>query len=182
MRKEIVIAGFGGQGVLLAGQLLAMAGLLEGLEVTWYPSYGAEMRGGTANCTVVVSDEPIGSPVAGQADLVLALNQPALEMFAPKVAPGGELIFNSSVAALDAERNGIAAKGVPATEIAAELGDTRTVNMVMLGALLSSAGLVQSASLLEALSRKLGNTKKDMLAVNRQALDLGAQSYANGPH
>ena len=177
MRKLVMFSGFGGQGILSAGQLLAMAGLLEGLEVTWYPSYGAEMRGGTANCTVVISDQPIGSPVGDRADAVLAFNQPALEAFSGKVVPGGELIYNSSIAGTDSIRTDISVKAVAATKIADKLGEPRVVNMVMLGALLSSPGLVATDSLLKAVSQKIGAAKKKLLLINREALELGAKSY-----
>jgi len=180
MLKQVIFSGFGGQGVLLAGQLLATAGLLEGREVTWFPSYGAEMRGGSANCTVVVSDQPIGSPVASRPELVLAFNQPALETFQGRVAQGGELIYNSSLAVILADLPQISAKAVPATEIAVGLGEARAVNLVMLGALWAATDLVGKESLLSALSEKLGQASPNLLAVNRKALEAGAEAYRGG--
>lgn len=182
MLKQVIFSGFGGQGVLLAGQLLAMAGMLEGRHVTWYPSYGAEMRGGTANCTVMVADHKIGSPVASQADLLMALNQPALDVFTKKVASGGELIYNSSVTTNPPVRDDISAKGIPATELASQIGDTRVVNMIMLGALISATKLIDSSSVLEALAKKLGPSKKGLIPVNQQALDMGSKAYTQGYH
>ena len=182
MLKQVVFSGFGGQGVLSAGQILATAGMLQGLEVTWFPSYGAEMRGGTANCTVVVSDEPIASPVVSRPDLLLAFNQPALEAFQGKVPKGGELIYNSSIASIISDPNRLSVKAVPATEIALGLGDARAVNLVMLGALWSATGLVEKDSLFKALSQKLGKADDSLLALNRQALESGAESYGGALH
>lgn len=135
MKQEFIIAGFGGQGVLLLGQMLAYAGMLEGKQVSWMPSYGPEMRGGTANCTVVISDEEIGSPVVSQPSCVIALNLPSLDKFEPMVKPGGLLLINSSLVDREPRRDDIKAVALPATEIASELGNIRVTNMVALGAL-----------------------------------------------
>src|SRR5690349_24970115 len=133
MHEEIVIAGFGGQGVLFVGQLLAYAGVAEGRHVTWIPSYGPEMRGGTAHCTVIVSDEEIGSPLVRHPSNVVALNNPSVEKYQPLLAPDGNLIYNSSLALKAVARDDINAIPIPASEGAAELGNGKLLNMVMLG-------------------------------------------------
>ena len=134
MKKQITVSGFGGQGVLSIGKSLVEAGMDEGLEVTWAPSYGPEMRGGTANCSVVISDKPIGSPVFTHPTELIAMNLPALEKFEPKVVEGGLIIVNSSVVEQKVERTDVKAYYVPCIDIATELGNTKVANMVMLGA------------------------------------------------
>ena len=138
MQQEVIIAGFGGQGVLFAGLLLAYAAMDEGKDVTWIPSYGPEMRGGTANCTVVVSDEEIGSPFVKNPSAVLAMNLPSLDKYEKLVKPGGVLVVNASMVNREVERKDINVVSLPANEIADEAGSKRAVNMVMLGALLGN--------------------------------------------
>ncbi len=174
MKTEIIVAGFGGQGVLLSGQLLALAAMLEGRQVTWFPSYGPEMRGGTANCSVIVSDEPIGSPVVEMADLVLAFNEQSLTSFENRLYPGGKIVYNCSLCTSVPQRGDIKAAAVPVTKLAAELGLPKAANMVMLGAALGAVkGLVKPQSLMEALTQKLGPTKKKLLPANQKALESG---------
>jgi len=136
MMDKIVIAGFGGQGVMFLGKVLAYTGMDSDLELCWIPSYGPEMRGGTANCSVILSDEEIHSPVFDQADAAIVMNMPAYEKFAPRVRPGGVLIVNSSLAEINSHRDDITVVKVPATDLANELGSPKIGNMICLGALL----------------------------------------------
>ena len=176
MQTEIIIAGFGGQGALFAGQLLTYAGLEEGRHVAWLPSYGPEMRGGTARCTVTVSDEPIGSPVTDTPSAVIALNPPSLEMFEPKVIPGGLLIVNSSIAREEVKRKDIRSLRIPATDLAREEFDNeRMANMMLLGALVRITGMVPPASVMKALQKNLPERRHHLLEPNRLALQRGQE-------
>ena len=171
--KDVIIAGFGGQGVLLAGKLIAWAGMLEGLHVTWFPSYGAEMRGGTANCTVVLSNEDIGSPVVDRPGALIALNQASLDRFMPRVMKGGLVVVNSSLVKKMKQVKGVRLVPVPANDIAAELGDARTLNIVMLGAYLKASGAIGLPSVVRALADMLPERHKGLLPVNMRALARG---------
>ena len=171
-----IFAGFGGQGVLLIGQLLALAGMNEGREVSWLPSYGPEMRGGTANCSVVVSDEPIASPVLSMADCVIAMNTPSLDKFESCVNPGGKLFINSSIIDKKATRTDIDVYYVPCNEIADELQNPKVANMAMLGAYLEATKAVEVQSILDALLYKLGEKKAKFIPLNREAITKGAES------
>src|SRR5512139_1527246 len=142
MQKEIIFAGFGGQGALFAGQVLAFAAMDSGHDVTWMPSYGPEMRGGTANCTVVIADEEIGSPTVKHPKAAVVMNLPSLDKFEPLVSPGGVLIVNSSLVNRNPSRSDITWAMVPAQEIAETIGPRRLLNMVMLGALLDKLPLL----------------------------------------
>ena len=173
MHEEIIFAGFGGQGVLFAGQLLAYTALAEGRHVTWIPSYGPEMRGGTANCTVVISDEPIGSPVCLHPSIAAVFNNPSLEKYEPLVRPGGLLVINASLVASTATRDDLDIVLVPATDQATDLGDVRTTNMVLLGALLARRPLVALESIDAVLRDKLGPRKAHLHAINMRALQQG---------
>ena len=171
-----IFAGFGGQGVLLIGQLIAYAGMYEGRNVSWLPSYGPEMRGGTANCSVVVSDDPIASPVLSMADCVIAMNTPSLEKFEANVNPGGKLFINSSIIEKKATRTDIDVYYVPCNEIADQLGNPKVLNMAMLGAFLEATNVVKVDSVLDALLYKLGEKKAKLIPLNRQAIEMGAAS------
>ena len=171
-----IFAGFGGQGVLLIGQLLALAGMNEGREVSWLPSYGPEMRGGTANCSVVVSDEPIASPVLSMADCVIAMNTPSLDKFESCVNPGGKLFINSSIIEKKATRTDIEVYYVPCNEIADSLNNPKVGNMAMLGAYLEATKAVKVQSILDALLYKLGEKKAKLIPLNEQAITMGAES------
>ena len=171
-----IFAGFGGQGVLLLGQLIAYAGMYEGRNVSWLPSYGPEMRGGTANCSVVVSDDPIASPVLSMADCVIAMNTPSLEKFEANVNPGGKLFINSSIIEKKATRTDIDVYYVPCNEIADQLGNPKVLNMAMLGAFLEATNVVKVDSVLDALLYKLGEKKAKLIPLNRQAIEMGAAS------
>ncbi len=171
--QEIIISGFGGQGVMLIGQLLAYAGMLEGKHVSWLPSYGPEMRGGTANCTVVVSDEPVGSPIVTRPDVAMVLNGPSLDRFEPAIQPGGLLIINSSMSQRAPERSDLEVLNVAATEIADELGDGRVANMVMLGALLGATNVVSIESVVRSLRKVLPERRHALIPLNELALGRG---------
>jgi len=177
MQHEIIVAGFGGQGVLLTGQLLAYAGLLEGKQVAWVPSYGPEMRGGTANCSVIISDRSIGSPLVDEPGAALVFNQPSLDKFEKHIRNRGLLLINSStVDTRGVKRKDLQVHHIPANEIAARLGNDRVVNMVMLGAYLELTGVVSIDSVLAALAKVLPVNKHSLLTVNRKAAEAGALS------
>ena len=178
MQQEVIIAGFGGQGVLFAGQLLAYAGMDVGKDVTWIPSYGPEMRGGTANCTVVISDEEIGSPFVMNPTAVLAMNLPSLDKYEHVVKPGGVLVVNSSMVNREVQRDDITVVSLPANEIAEEAGTKRAVNMVMLGALLGNADLLSLEALEAALEAHLPERHHKFLPANKAAMYAGAAHQA----
>jgi len=169
---KTLFAGFGGQGVLSMGLNLAQAAMLEGKNVTYLPSYGAEVRGGTANCTVAVSDEEIASPVASSPDFVVALNQPSLVRFQNQVQPGGLLFINSSITKPKISRGDIDVVEVPASDIADEMKNPRSANMVMLGAFIKKSNLVSLSSLMDGLKNTLKNKKK-LISINKKALEVG---------
>lgn len=175
MQTEIIIAGFGGQGVLFAGQVLAYAALDEGKEVTWIPSYGPEMRGGTANCTVVISDEEIGSPLVRSPRAAIVLNLPSLDKYEPLVASGGVLIANASLINRGPHRTDITNVFIPANEIAESLGNRRLLNMVALGALLSQLPVLPLEAIQAALMNHLPQRHQHLLSVNYQALQKGVE-------
>jgi 2-oxoglutarate ferredoxin oxidoreductase subunit gamma len=174
MEKSFVFAGFGGQGVILAGKLLAQAGTDYGLQVTWLPSYGPEMRGGTANCTVVLSDEPIGSPVVDNPTALVAMNLPSLDRFERTVAEAGTILINSSLIARPAERKDVHVLNVPANDIALSLGNARAANMVALGAIIKATGVVPLELIKSTMAKTLSHKDSGKLvAVNEQALGAG---------
>jgi 2-oxoglutarate ferredoxin oxidoreductase subunit gamma len=173
MQKEIIIAGFGGQGVLFGGQVLTYAAMDSGKEVTWIPSYGPEMRGGTANCTVVIADHEIGSPFVKNPPLVIALNLPAFDKYEPIVAPGGTLIVNQSMVDREAKRDDIHIIFVPCIEIAEEIGDKKLINMVAIGALLSALPEITIEDVEKALEGHLPARHKHLLPKNYEALKRG---------
>ncbi len=179
MQTEIIFAGFGGQGVLFAGQVLAFAAMDAGHDVTWMPSYGPEMRGGTANCTVVIADEEIGSPTVKHPKAAVVMNLPSLDKFEPLVTPGGVLIVNSSLVNREPTRTDITWLMIPAQEIAELIGPRRLLNMVMLGALLEKLPILTLDEIKSALSAHLPERHKKLLPSNMQALEKGA-SYARG--
>lgn len=174
MEKRFLIAGFGGQGVLLIGQLLAKAALSEGMNVTWLPSYGPEMRGGEASCAVVVSDEPIGSPLVSQPPVLVAMNKPSLIKFMPNMPKGGVMLYNSSLIEGVEIRQDITAIAIPCNEIAEKLQNGRVSNMVMLGAIRKTTQVVTEDSLKATLAAWLGEKKANLLPINLQATQEGA--------
>ncbi len=175
MQTEVIFAGFGGQGVLFAGQLLSYAALDVGLETTWIPSYGPEMRGGTANCTVMVSDQEIGSPFVAHPAAVVAFNQPSLDKFGPRVKAGGLLVVNSSITTRTVNRNDIQTVWVPGNELAEGLGEKKLTNMVLLGALLANLPVVSLAAVEQALRAHLPERHHKLLPGNSKALAAGAE-------
>jgi len=172
MLIKTIFAGFGGQGVLSMGLNLAQAAMLEGKYITYLPSYGAEMRGGTANCTVAVSDEEIASPVASSPEFIVAMNQPSLIRFQNQIESGGLFFVNSSLIEAEISRGDIDIVEVPANSIAEELGSPRSANMVMLGAFTKKSNLVSLSSVIEALKDTLKNKQK-LIAINKKALQAG---------
>jgi len=174
MQQEVIIAGFGGQGVLFTGQLLAYTGMDEGKAVTWIPSYGPEMRGGTANCTVVVSEEEIGSPLVKNPTAVIAMNLPSLGKYEDLVAEGGVLVVNTSMVNREVKRKDITVVSIPGNEIAQEIGSERSLNMVMLGALLGNLDLLSLDAVEKALEAHLPKRHQKYLPTNKEALRKGA--------
>jgi 2-oxoglutarate ferredoxin oxidoreductase subunit gamma len=178
MQQEIIVSGFGGQGVLFIGQLLAYTALDEEVQVTWIPSYGPEMRGGTANCTVVVSDEEIGSPFVLNPTAVIAMNLPSLDKYENLVKPGGLLVVNASMVNRKVNREDIHVVSLPANELAEELGSPRSANMVMLGALLGNLDLLSVDAVERALEHHMPERHKKLLPANKAAIRKGAEFKA----
>lgn len=176
MYYDVFISGFGGQGILLAGQLLAEAAMEKGLEVTFFPSYGVEMRGGTARCTVILSDEEIGSPIVDTPGCVIAMNQPSLLRYQDSVVDGGLFIVNSSLAKMeDITRNGIEVRGVPISELAIELGNARLANMVALGAMAHYSGVISPQEIAGSLGAVISQRNRELIPLNEKAIFEGAR-------
>lgn len=174
MMDKVVIAGFGGQGVMFLGKVLAYAGMGSDLELCWIPSYGPEMRGGTANCSVILSDEEINSPVIDFTDCAIVMNKPAYDKFAEKVRPGGVLIVNSSLAQIESPRTDITIIEIPATQMANDLGQTSIANMICLGALLPHMKLVNFEKV-EKVMTKLTSKRPELLDINLKAINQGVE-------
>ena len=172
-KQEIIIAGFGGQGVLSLGKILAYSGIMQGLEVTWMPSYGPEMRGGTANVTVVLSDRPISSPIAHNYDTVVVLNQPSLDKFEQHVKPGGILLYDPNGITHPPTRTDITVCRVDATQEAARMGNPRTFNMIVLGAMLAVSPGVTLENAFKGLEKSLPERLHKTLPANREAIEVG---------
>lgn len=180
MERSTIFAGFGGQGILFAGQVLARAAMAEGLEVLWIPSYGPEMRGGTASCTVIVAAEPIGSPVVDRADAVVALNPPSMAKFEHAVGPGGLLVLNTSLIEALPSRTDLEILAVPCTALAKTAGDDRLVSVVALGALLARRPLVPVSAVRAAISAMVQAKRPEILAADLAALDAGYAAESEG--
>lgn len=180
MLHEIIIAGFGGQGVMSMGQLLAYAGMIENKHVSWLPSYGPEQRGGTANVSVIISDAPVGSPVIQHPSVAIVLNNPSFQKFEPKVQPGGVLIVNKSIIDLKSSRTDITIIEVEATEIASEIGSARVANSVILGAFLQYSKAVSKEGVIESLKKVLSQRKQYLIPANEEALTRGASLVLDG--
>ncbi|WFD10088.1 2-oxoacid:acceptor oxidoreductase family protein [Tepidibacter hydrothermalis] len=173
--ERIICAGFGGQGVMSMGMLMTYAGMLENKEVSWLPSYGPEMRGGTANCAVTVSSTPVGSPIiTDDATTAIVMNLPSLVKFEQDVVPGGKILVNSSLIDQKVERTDVDVYYVPANELALELGNAKVANMVMLGAYLKINKVVEVDSVLEAFKKVFGPSKEKFVPLNKSALEKGA--------
>lgn len=175
MTDEIIIAGFGGQGVLSMGKILAYAGLMNNLEVTWMPAYGPEQRGGTANVTVILSDRPISSPVLDRYDTAVILNQQSLDKFESKVKPGGTLIYDPSGIHRLPARTDITVVSVDAMEAAIEMNNTKTYNMILLGSLLALRPIVDTDAVVKALRKTLPERHHHLIPLNEQAIAKGMQ-------
>ena len=175
MQNEVQFAGFGGQGIMLMGQIMAEAAMQQGHEVVWIPSYGPEMRGGTAYCTVVISDRPIGSPIIRNPRHLVAMNRPSLEKFAPSVKSGGTIFINSSIISIDAGRDDVDVIKVPIIEIARELGNVRTANIIALAAFVSRSQVVDFELLRESVKAKFANKEK-LIPINMKALEEGQKA------
>ena len=175
MQNEIQFAGFGGQGIMVMGQILAQAAMDGGFEVVWIPSYGPEMRGGTAYCTVVISDRLIGSPIIRNPRHLIAMNRPSLEKFAPTVKPGGTIFINSSIISIDAGRDDVDVIKVPIIEIAKELGNVKVANIIALAAFVSRSQVVDFEMLRESVKAKFANKEK-LIPLNMAALEAGKKA------
>ncbi len=176
MTKEFIFAGFGGQGMLLIGKFMAMACMLDGKHVSWLPSYGPEMRGGTANCSVIVSDEDVASPLVDMADCIVAMNLPSLDKFESHVRPGGTLVINSSIIERKSERTDINVVYCDAMKIAEEVGNPKGANVAILGALLEKESVVSVDKMVEAIRIELGERKAKFLEGNKKALIAGMEA------
>ncbi|HXL01621.1 MAG TPA: 2-oxoacid:acceptor oxidoreductase family protein [Candidatus Atribacteria bacterium] len=181
MHHEILIGGFGGQGILFLGRVLATAGMIEGYEVSWFPSYGPEMRGGTASCTVIISEEEIGATVTDHPDICIVMNEPSFRRFSPLVRRGGLLVVNSSLIRENCSRRDIEILQVPANELAGkEVGVAETTNMVILGALIARQPVVSFSAVKKALEKILVGKKANLLSVNFKALEVGKSFEEKG--
>lgn len=177
MENSLLIAGFGGQGVILIGQLLGYAATAAGKSATFYPAYGAEQRGGTANCTVVIADEEVGSPVVTQLDVVIVMNEPSLVRFESWVKPGGTIIVNSSLVSQKVARTDIKAVYVAANEMADKIGSDKSANMIMLGTYLAVSKALPKEAVLSTMKDKLAS-KANLLPLNESAINAGMESVA----
>ena len=178
LHHEVLIAGFGGQGVVLAGRILAAAALSEGREVVWTPSYGPEMRGGAVHCTVIISSERIGSPEVSLADTLLIMDRASLDRFAARVKPGGLMILNSSLIPDYPNQEQCQVVRIPANEAAESIGEPRAANVIMLGAFLRARPVLSNDSVLAAMSELVGKGREKVIAVNREALERGGEIAA----
>ncbi|MDR2753691.1 MAG: 2-oxoacid:acceptor oxidoreductase family protein [Oscillospiraceae bacterium] len=178
MTTQILLAGFGGQGLLFAGKFLAYAGLIEGKQVSWLPSYGPEMRGGTANCSVILSDEPIGSPIVLAPDILVAMNLPSFMKFAPAVQPGGLLLADSAMFAAQTDRTDVRAFYLPATQMAYENGMQGLANILLVGKLLHEANILAPKTARAAMEKTIPPRKAALLEKNLQALQYGMRWQA----
>ena len=172
-QKEVVFAGFGGQGVMTAGQLLAYTAMDEGKQVCWIPSYGPEMRGGTANCTIVISSQRIGSPIINNPQSACVFNRPSLDKFGPLIKKGGLILINSSLIDVTSGRDDVDEYLIPVNDMAIKLGNPKVANMIMLAAFVELTGAVSFKMLEKMLDKKLGGRKKEMLEINHQAFKEG---------
>jgi 2-oxoglutarate ferredoxin oxidoreductase subunit gamma len=180
MTKKTIFSGFGGQGVLMMGYVLAVSAMRDGKEVTYLPSYGAEVRGGTANCTVVVSDEEIFSPVASSPDYAVIMNKPSLVKYEGMIKQGGTIILNSSLVDTVPPRNDLEIVKVPANDIAKKLGSERTINMIMLGAFVAKTKITSLDSIMNGLTEIVKGKKASVMKLNRKGLDMGAEYASKG--
>ncbi|MBO7170873.1 MAG: 2-oxoacid:acceptor oxidoreductase family protein [Clostridia bacterium] len=170
---NLLIAGFGGQGVLFAGKFLAYKGLLEGKQLSWLPSYGPEMRGGTANCSVIISDEPVGSPIVSNPDVLMAMNLPSLDKYEGDTVSGGTILVDSTLIERKVVREDVTAYYIPATRMAKEAGFPTLANMIMIGKLIKETGMVSYDGIKDALSKVVSAKHADLLDINLKAIEMG---------
>ena len=170
---EIIIAGFGGQGLLFAGKVLAYGGLVENQEVSWLPSYGPEMRGGTANCNVILSETPVGSPIVQHPNVLIVMNTPSLDKYEPMVAPGGKIFVDSTLIARKVARGDVEVFYIPATQMASDMNPSGLANMILLGAVLRETHCIKDETLPEALHHVIPARKADLFDVNMKAVQAG---------
>lgn len=170
---EIVIAGFGGQGLLFSGKVLAYSGLLEGRELSWLPSYGPEMRGGTANCNVILSDTPVGSPIVQHPTILMVMNAPSLDKYEDSVVPGGMIFVDSSLITRKVKRTDVEAVYIPATQMAMDLNLSGLANMILLGAVIEKTHCIEESSLADALHRVIPARKANLFDANMKAVEAG---------
>lgn len=173
MTNQILMAGFGGQGVLFAGKLLAYKGMYEGKELSWLPSYGPEMRGGTANCSVIISDTPVGSPIVDNPDVLMVMNLPSLDKYENAVTKGGKIFVDSSFIERKVARDDVDAYYIPATKMAAEAGVPTLANMILLGKLIKETGAVDFDGLEDVFKKIVSAKRADLIGANLKALELG---------
>ena len=174
MTQQILIAGFGGQGVLFAGKFLAYGGLMDGKQVSWLPSYGPEMRGGTANCSVIISDDPVGSPIVSKPDVLVAMNLPSLDKFEDSVKEGGIIVADSTLIERKVKRTDVTVYYVPATQLASDNNMPTLANMIIIGKVLKAIDEYSEEGVTAALQKVISAKRADMLGVNLKAIGLGA--------
>lgn len=173
MTTQLLLAGFGGQGILFAGKFLAYKGLLEGRQLSWLPSYGPEMRGGTANCSVILSDEPVGSPIVSKPDILVAMNLPSLDKYEDAVVPGGMIFVDSTLIERKVKRDDVKVFYIPSTQLANQMGAPTLANMVMTGKLIRESGMVKNEGIEDALRKVVSAKRANLLEVNMNAIKCG---------
>ncbi len=174
--KQMLFSGFGGQGILFAGKFIAYKGLIEEKQVSWLPSYGPEMRGGTASCSVIVSDEPVGSPIVSNPDILVAMNLPSLDKFESTVAPGGMIFADSTLIERKVARDDVTVFYIPATRLAGENGMPALANMIIVGKILAALGEFNEAGIAAALKKVISAKHADMMDINLRAMRIGAEN------
>jgi len=178
MQQEIIVSGFGGQGIMLMGKLLAYGAIYEGLEVTFFPSYGPEMRGGTANCTVIISDQIIGSPIRNEFTVLMAMNQASVDKFTNQIKKDGILVYNETLIDVQPDRMDVQIVKIPANKIATELGNPQTANMVAVGGLIGVLGLVSFDSVSKGLKKVLPDYRHNLIPLNKEAIRKGMETVS----
>lgn len=178
MTTEIILAGFGGQGILFTGKILAYCGLMAGKELSWLPSYGPEMRGGTANCSVCISDDPIGSPLVANPDVLIAMNGPSYNKFIDAVKPGGLVLVDSSIVDAECTRDDITYIALSATDMATDSGMNGSANMILMGRMLAETGLFDMDTVQKAMEKCIPPKRANLIEVNMKAVAMGADSKA----
>lgn len=173
MTERILLAGFGGQGILFAGKFLANGGLVEEKQISWLPSYGPEMRGGTANCSVIISDEPVGSPIVSAPDTLVAMNLPSLDKYEDAVVPGGKIFVDSTLISRKVRRDDVSVFYIPSTQMAKTAGIPKLANMIIAGKLIKETKIMRADTVEEALKRVVSAKHADLLSVNLDAVNMG---------